>query len=661
MNWFRTRLAARPVVKNPTRRLTGEALESRRLLDASGFAGNDCPPELDLSAVAFPSAIVGEELVLDLPTLGATLVDLDADGEPTGDTLRWLADPDTGVDFPAGATLSPAGVLTWTPTADQLGANRVTVIGIDSGAPALADAETFQITVLPANLTEPDLAPIADQRVNAGSELVFTVSSSEPDAGETLTFTLGDDAPAGAAITKLDATTAEVRWTPTEADLGTASFTVEVTDDGAPNQADSEAVSVEVLPVNVAPSLAEIADVSANAGGELTVTLTATDPNSGQTLVFFLDPDTAPDGATITAVDANTAELRWTPDASLIGSTVEIGVLVSDDGLPPLVDAESFEVSVIEALAAPTLAAIDDRTTTVGEEVVVAVTATDANAGDTLTFSLGAGAPASATITPTGDGRTAELRWTPTAADVGVASITVVVSDGVAGTADATESFDVTVEAAPAAPVLDSIVDQVTGAGVQLSVPVFATDPNPGQTLTLSLLTEGLPAGVELTQSLSENSNAVGVVTWTPTAEQVAAGPVTVTVRVEDDTAGGPLSDTESFEVRFDTTPPAVSSVATELYDASIPGIVLLFNDEMNAATFEAASYTLEVVGGANNGQLIPLTGATKLGDASVELALDEALAEGSYLLEINDAVVGDLAGNLLEGVRAFVFGVAAG
>lgn len=641
------------------RRPIGEALEPRRMLDGSGFAGNDCPPELDLSAVTIPSAVVGVELVLDLPALGATLVDLDAVGEPTGDTLRWLADPDSGVDFPTGATLSPAGVLRWTPTADQIGSNRVTVIGIDSGSPALADAETFQIVVRENNSTAPDLAPIADQRVNVGSELVVTVTSSDPDPGETLTFALGDDAPAGATITKTGDTTAEVRWTPAEGDLGTANFTVEVTDDGAPIRADSESFSVEVLPVNVAPNLGAIADQTADAGVELVVTLTASDANSGQSLTFALDPNASPAGATVVSIDATTAEVRWTPPADQIGQAVEFGVLVSDDGLPPLVDFESFVITVTEALAAPQLAAIDDRTATVGEELVVNVTATDANPGDTLTFSLGAGSPASATITPTGDGRTAEVRWTPTASEVGGSLITVVVSDGVAETANAEEAFQVTVAEEPIAPVIESIVDQVAGRGLQLSVPVFATDANTGQTLTLSLVADGLPEGVELQQSTFGSTNTAGLITWTPTSEQVDAGPVTITVRVEDNTPGGVLSDTESFQVTFDTTPPMLLTGTGNLYSATIPGFTLQFDDEMNAATFLASSYTLEVIGGPNDGQMISITGASAVSDTTVELALDEALAEGTYRFRIDNTLVGDLAGNLLGSQPAFSINVA--
>ena len=80
--------------------------------------------------------------------------------------------------------------------------------------------------------------------------------------------------------------------------------------------------------------------------------------------------------------------------------------------------AQQFSVDVgpVENVA-PRLSDVDDLTANIGELVEVAVTATDANVDDTLTFSLDFGtSPATATIEQTGD-RTAIIRWTPTEAD----------------------------------------------------------------------------------------------------------------------------------------------------------------------------------------------------------------------------------------------------
>ena len=54
------------------------------MLDASGFAGNECAPDLDLSAIEVQQITVGESFSIDLLAAGATVTDLDAQGNPTG-------------------------------------------------------------------------------------------------------------------------------------------------------------------------------------------------------------------------------------------------------------------------------------------------------------------------------------------------------------------------------------------------------------------------------------------------------------------------------------------------------------------------------------------------------------------------------------------------
>ncbi len=133
------------------RSLKLERLESRIVLDATGFPGNECPPDLDLSAVATQQVVVGETLSFNLYTAGAQVEDLNADASQTGDTIRLVLDPDVPTDTPLGATLSATGDFTWTPTAGQVGTFQIVVIAIDQGTPPLADAETFTVEVLASN------------------------------------------------------------------------------------------------------------------------------------------------------------------------------------------------------------------------------------------------------------------------------------------------------------------------------------------------------------------------------------------------------------------------------------------------------------------------------------------------------------------------------
>ncbi len=120
--------------------------------------------------------------------------------------------------------------------------------GDQNGAPLL-HVEYVAGDVPPVENQPPVLAPIGDQSVNEGVELIFTAMATDPDLpGDTLTFSLDPGAPAGASI---DATTGVFRWTTTEDDgPGSYPVTVRVADDGSPNLSDFETITITVNEVS---------------------------------------------------------------------------------------------------------------------------------------------------------------------------------------------------------------------------------------------------------------------------------------------------------------------------------------------------------------------------------------------------------------------------
>ena len=178
-----------------------------------------------------------------------------------------------------------------------------------------------------------------------------------------------------------------------------------------------------------------------------------------------------------------------------------------------------------------------DKTATAETQLAFTATATDPDAGDTLTFTLAGTVPAGAAITSAG-----AFTWTPTAGQVGPHTFDVCVSDG--DLSDC-ETIDVVVSAANAAPVLDPVGDKTATAGTQLAFTATATDPDAGDTLTFTLAGT-VPAGAAITSA--------GAFTWTPTAGQV--GPHTFDVCVSD----GELSDCETIDVVVSAATPPPSS-----------------------------------------------------------------------------------------------------
>ena len=108
-----------------------------------------------------------------------------------------------------------------------------------------------------------------------GSAITFTATATDPDAGQTRTFSL-TGAPAGATI---NSSTGAFGWTPTTS--GTFTVTVVVADNGTPPLSDSETVTITVTAANQAPVLGAIGSKSGAPGSAITFTATATDPNAG--------------------------------------------------------------------------------------------------------------------------------------------------------------------------------------------------------------------------------------------------------------------------------------------------------------------------------------------------------------------------------------------
>ncbi|MBN2505505.1 MAG: hypothetical protein JXQ71_02305, partial [Verrucomicrobia bacterium] len=96
-------------------------------------------------------------------------------------------------------------------------------------------------------------------------------------------------------------------------------------------------------PQNTPPALAEIPNMTVTLGQTLGFTATATDPDvPPQTLSFSLDGVVA-EGASITTA----GDFTWTPTAAQAPGTSTFVVRVSDNGVPPGSDTETFDVMVV--------------------------------------------------------------------------------------------------------------------------------------------------------------------------------------------------------------------------------------------------------------------------------------------------------------------------
>jgi hypothetical protein len=243
------------------------------------------------------------------------------------------------------------------------------------------------------------------------------------------------------------------------------------------------------------------------------------------------------------------------------------------------------------------------------------VTATDADAEQTLTFRLGQDAPPGASIEPA----SGVFTWTPTEAQgPGTYTFTIVVTDSGTPPRSASERITVTVEEVNRPPALEAIADQTVDEGSLLVVPLRATDPDlPAQTLTFRL-EPGAPAGVEI------DSDAAAL-SWTPSEAQ-GPGSYTITVRVTDD-GSPPLSDTISFRVTVNeaNNPPEVDFIAPQTIEELSPFTLAVQARDPDQAN---SAITYSLVRAPDGARIDPATGV-------INWTPTEADGPGFFIFEV--------------------------
>lgn len=219
----------------------------------------------------------------------------------------------------------------------------------------------------------------------------------------------------------------------------------------------------------------------------------------------------------------------------LTGTAVAKGTTVLDftafqfnAGNPTSV-AEDGSIAVAELNVAPTLALTPNQTTfsaNEGTALAITLVGADANAGQSLTYSMTA-TPAitGATLNAT----TGAFAWTPSYTQAGTYSVTFKVTDNGVGALSATKVVSIVVANVNRAPSFTTVLPAgrivpVHNVPVGWSFFYTANDPD-GDPLTFSL--EAGPNGSSIT--------ANGIFTWIPTVDQLGRSYV-VHVKVSDGT-----------------------------------------------------------------------------------------------------------------------------
>ena len=280
-------------------------------------------------------------------------------------------DPDPGSTLTFAAPTLPAwltfsgATLSGTPAQAHVGAHSVTITVSDGTTPPVS--QSFQIVVADAN-DPPVFTSTAPTTGTQGVLYTYTAAATDPDPGAVLTFA----APTRPSWLTLSGAT--LSGTPAQANVGTHSVTITVSDGVAPPV--QQSFQIIVTDVNDAPVFTSTAVTTSTQGVLYTYTATASDPDPGSTLTFAAP--TLPAWLTFSG-----ATLSGTPAQANVG-THAVTITVSDGTAPPV--AQSFQIVVADANDPPVFTSTAPTTGTQGILYTYTATATDPDPVSMLTF-----------------------------------------------------------------------------------------------------------------------------------------------------------------------------------------------------------------------------------------------------------------------------------
>ena len=422
------------------------------------------------------------------------------------------SDPDATIPalttstLPSGAIFTDngngTGAFNWTPGYTQSGVYPVTFYASDG---SMVDSEAITITVTESGNQSPRLNPIGARSVIEGGTLSFTVTSSDPDA--TIPALTTSTLPSGAAFTDNGNGSGGFSWIPgyTQAGIYPVTF---YASDGA--LVDSEVVTITVTEAgNQPPVLALIGGKSVIEGGNLTFTVTASDPDATIPALSVSLP--LPAHAGFTDNGNGTGTFIFNP--SYIQSGTYYINFFAKDGLAT--DSELVAITVIEAgNQPPVLSAIGNKIVAEGGTLNFGVSATDLDqTTPTLTTST---LPNNAVFTDNGNG-TGVFNFSPDFFQAGVYPVTFYAGDG--ALIDS-EIVTITVTNVNRPPVLSPIGNRSVAEGSNLNFAVTAGDLD----LTTPILsTSTLPTNAVFV----DNLNGTGTFDFSPDFSQEGSYVVT--------------------------------------------------------------------------------------------------------------------------------------
>ena len=522
------------------------------------------------------------------------------DGE--GDSLTYSAVSDN-----ASVTASVLGSnLTLTPAANYFGSANITVTVSDG---ALSDSEVIILTVNSDN-DLPVFTSSASDSVQYGNSLDVILSATDIEtADNSITFAVQNSNASQVTATILGTT---LSLTPVNNYIGDTTITIRATD-GNSGSTDQNFVLTSTAIPNTAPVLAVIGAQSIDEDNAKIIALSASD-GEGNSLTYSASSDNASVSTSVSG-----SSLTLTPAANYFGSA-NITVTVSDGALS---DSEVIALTVNSDNDLPLFTSLASGSVQYGNSLDVTLSATDIEtANNSITFSVQNSNASQVTASISGT----TLSLTPVNDYLGNTTITLRATDGDSGITD--QSFVLTSTAIPnTAPVLAVIGAQSTDEDNAKVLALSATDGE-GNSLTYSASSDNASVAASVSGS---------TLTLTPAANYF--GNANITVSVSD----GALSDSEVMVLTVNSDndlPQFTSSSSGSIVYGNSFDITLSATDietADNSITFAVQNSNTSQVTASISGSTLSLTPVNNyLGNTTITLRAtdgDSGITDQSFVL----------------------------
>ena len=371
--------------------------------DSSGDTSNTATESVTVTGNATPVATNGSISTVANAVAGGTLAASDTDGDTL--TFAIVTNPSHGS---VSITNASTGDFTYSPALGYAGLDSFTFNATDSvGHTSTSATESVTVNDNPPTANDGSFSTPVDNALSA------TLSASELDSGQTLTFAIVTQ-PAQGTVTISDPATGAFTYTPSAGYLGNASFTFKVND----GYLDSNTATVSLAVVDQAP-VATAASFTIKANGTLAKSLEASDADAGQSLTYAIV--TQPSHGTLSLTDTSTGAFTYTPASGFSGSD-SFSFKVNDGYLDSNTATDTITITDQAPVATGTSLSVK-----AGGQVSAQLKASDADAGQSLTYKI-VHQPAHGKVSLSA--ATGEVTYVPTSGFSGSDSFSFEANDG---------------------------------------------------------------------------------------------------------------------------------------------------------------------------------------------------------------------------------------